>query len=198
MVGGELTMDQLELTYNPNAGFYRAPLQLVANGGLLVIDDFGRQACSPHAILNRWITPLESRVDFLTLRSGQKVAIPFLVLPVLATNIRPLELVDEAFLRRIQYKVFAEDPTPDAFRDIWRNICRDRQIDFDPVLVDDVLVRLLPRWQTGLRGCQPRDLIDQALALAVYLDQPRHLTPALIEAACATYFIDEQQGVARH
>jgi predicted ATPase with chaperone activity len=198
MVGGELTLDQLELTYNPNAGFYRAPLQLVANGGLLVIDDFGRQQCSPHAILNRWITPLESRVDFLTLQSGQKVAVPFMVLPVLATNIRPAELVDEAFLRRIHYKVFAEDPTPDAFRLIWRNYCRDREVDGDPDVVDDLLTRVLPRWKAKLRGCQPRDIIEQALSRAAYLGEPRYLTKALVEGACDTYFVDEQQGVSKN
>jgi predicted ATPase with chaperone activity len=198
MVGGELTLEQLELSYNPNAGFYRAPLQLLANGGLLVIDDFGRQQCSPHAILNRWITPLESRIDFLTLQSGQKVSIPFAVLPVFATNIRPAELVDEAFLRRIRYKVFAEDPTPADFRKIWQNVCRERELDYDPGVVDDLLTRLLPRWNAKLRGCQPRDLIEQALARAQYLGEPHHLTPALLEGACETYFVDEQQGVAKH
>jgi SpoVK/Ycf46/Vps4 family AAA+-type ATPase len=198
MVGGELTLDQLELTYNPNAGFYRAPLQLVANGGVLVIDDFGRQQCSPHAILNRWITPLESRIDFLTLQSGQKVAVPFMVLPVFATNIRPAELVDEAFLRRIQYKVFAEDPTPDMFREIWKNCCTARKLEFNPLVLDDLMTRLLPRWNAKLRGCQPRDLIDQALARAQYLGEPLQLTPTLLEGACETYFIDDQQGVARN
>ena len=197
MVGGELMLDQLELSYNPNAGFYRAPLQLLANGGLLVIDDFGRQQCSPHAILNRWITPLESRVDFLTLQSGQKVSIPFMVLPVFATNIRPAELVDEAFLRRIHYKVFAEDPTPQDFHQIWSNYCRDHNLNYDAAVVDDVLTRLLPRWKARLRGCQPRDLIEQALARALYLGVPRQLTPELLEGACETYFVDEQQGVSR-
>ena len=112
MVGGELTLDQLELSYSPTLGFYRAPVQAVANGGVLVIDDFGRQPCSPRELLNRWIVPLESRVDFLTLQTGQKFDMPFMTLIVFATNIRPAELVDEAFLRRIHYKIFAESPTP--------------------------------------------------------------------------------------
>ena len=111
MVGGELTLPALELSYNPTTGFYRAPIQAVANGGVLVIDDFGRQQCAPRDLLNRWIVPLESRVDFLTLQSGQKFEIPFGVLVVFATNIKPSELVDEAFLRRIRYKVYAEGPT---------------------------------------------------------------------------------------
>src|SRR6187399_3671811 len=101
MVGGELTLDQLDLSYSPTMGFYRAPVQAVANGGVLVIDDFGRQSCSPRELLNRWIVPLESRVDFLTLQTGQKFDVPFDVLVVFATNIKPAELADVAFFRRI-------------------------------------------------------------------------------------------------
>src|SRR6185369_15339416 len=107
-VGGELTLEALELSFNPSIGFYRAPVQALANGGVLVIDDFGRQHCSPRDLLNRWIVPLESRVDYLTLQSGQKFEMPFMVMVIFATNIKPQELVDEAFLRRIHYKVFAE------------------------------------------------------------------------------------------
>ena len=122
MVGGELTMQSLDLAYSTTTGFYNAPIQLMANGGLLVIDDFGRQACSPREMLNRWIVPLESRVDFLTLQSGQKFEVPFDVLVVFATNIKPTELVDEAFLRRIQYKVLAESPTPATFKMIFETL----------------------------------------------------------------------------
>ncbi len=116
MVGGELTLEQLELTYNPAAGFYRAPMQLARQRRRAHHRRLRPAACSPQALLNRWILPLESRIDFLTLQSGQKVEMPFMVLPVFATNIKPAELVDEAFLRRIQYKVFAENPTPDDYR----------------------------------------------------------------------------------
>jgi predicted ATPase with chaperone activity len=197
MVGGELTLDHLELSYSSTAGFYRAPIQLVANGGVLVIDDFGRQQCTPQALLNRWITPLESRVDYLTLQSGQKVDMPFMVLPVFATNIKPAELVDEAFLRRIHYKVAAENPSTDDFKLIWQNCCNDRGISSDLSLVDDLLERVYPLWKANLRGCQPRDLIEQALALALYRGEPRRLTSELLESACATYFVDEDQGVTR-
>ena len=124
MVGGELSLDQLELSYSPTLGFYRAPVQAVANGGVLVIDDFGRQTCSPRELLNRWIVPLESRVDFLTLQTGQKFDFPFMTMIVFATNIRPGELVDEAFLRRIHYKIFAESPTKAEFLQIFENCCR--------------------------------------------------------------------------
>ena len=115
---------QLELSYSPTMGFYRAPVQAIANGGVLVIDDFGRQTCSPRDLLNRWIVPLESRVDFLTLQTGQKFDFPFMTLVVFATNVKPQDLVDEAFLRRIQYKIFAESPTRAEFLQIFKNCCR--------------------------------------------------------------------------
>src|SRR5215203_5145652 len=127
MVGGELTLEALELSYSPNTGFYRAPVQAVANGGVLVIDDFGRQQVAPRDLLNRWIVPLESRVDYLTLQSGQKFELPFNVLVVFATNIKPADLVDEAFLRRIHYKVFAESPTVGEFMQIFEACCRNQQ-----------------------------------------------------------------------
>ena len=109
-------------------GFYRAPLQALANGGVLVIDDFGRQHAPPRDLLNRWIVPLESRVDYLTLQTGQKFELPFEALVVFATNLKPSELVDEAFLRRIQYKVFVEPPTLAQFLQIFENYCRGARI----------------------------------------------------------------------
>ncbi len=195
-VGGELTLDALELSFNPVSGYYRAPVQLLANGGVLVIDDFGRQRESPHALLNRWIAPLESRVDYLLLQSGQKIDLPFHVLVVFATNLKPAELVDEAFLRRIHYKVLAESPTPDDYRQIFENYCRAREIPYDSAIVDYLLTQVYPERNIPLRGCHPRDLIDQALSLARYLEQPRRLTTHLLEAACDTYFVDETQGVS--
>jgi SpoVK/Ycf46/Vps4 family AAA+-type ATPase len=167
MVGGELSLDQLELSYSPTMGFYRAPVQAIANGGVLVIDDFGRQTCSPRDLLNRWIVPLESRVDFLTLQTGQKFELPFMTLVVFATNIKPQELVDEAFLRRIQYKIFAESPTKAEFLQIFENCCRDKGIEYRPAVVDALLADYYRPRQIQLRGCQPRDLINQALARRV-------------------------------
>lgn len=193
MVGGELTLDALELSYNPTTGFYRAPVQAIANGGVLVIDDFGRQQCAPRDLLNRWIVPLESRVDFLTLQSGQKLELPFMVLVIFATNIKPAELVDEAFLRRIHYKVFAESPTVAEFTLIFENCCRERELSFDPTIVQHLLQSYYQPRKIALRGCQPRDLIDQALSLADYRGEPRRLTPELLDAACAGYFVDEHE-----
>ena len=193
MVGGELTLESLELSYSKTTGFYTAPIQAVANGGVLVIDDFGRQRCSARDLLNRWIVPLESRVDFLTLNTGQKFELPFLLLVVFATNIRPSELVDEAFLRRIHYKVFAESPTVADFKHIFEKCCLERGVVYDESLVDDLLNDYYRPRNIALRGCHPRDLLDQALAQAAYLGEDRRLTSDLLEAACASYFVDDTE-----
>jgi predicted ATPase with chaperone activity len=193
MVGGELTLSSLELSYSATTGFYRAPVQAVANGGVLVIDDFGRQQCSPRELLNRWIVPLESRVDFLTLQSGQKFELPFMTMIVFATNVRPAELVDEAFLRRIQYKIFAESPTVQDFKTIFATCCRDLGTTAEPGLVERVLVDYYRPRNIPLRGCHPRDLIKQALSLASYLGRPAHLTFDLLEAACNSYFVNDRE-----
>jgi predicted ATPase with chaperone activity len=190
-VGGELTLDALELAYLPVSGFYRAPLQALANGGVFVIDDFGRQRCSPRELLNRWIVPLESRVDYLTLQTGQKFEVPFMVLVAFATNIRPRDLVDEAFLRRIRYKVFAESPSAEDFARIWELCCVARDISFERDLVDRLLQDCYRPRRISMRGCQPRDLIDQALSLAEYRGEPRRLSFPLLMAACDSYFIDD-------
>jgi predicted ATPase with chaperone activity len=192
IVGGELTMQSLDLAYSAATGFYNAPIQLMANGGLLVIDDFGRQACSPREMLNRWIVPLETRIDFLTLQSGQKFEVPFHVMVVFATNIKPSELVDEAFLRRIQYKILAESPTPATFTQIFENTCRERGLAFDPALVHGMIGNWFVPRGIALRGCHPRDLIGRALAQIEYLGLPHQLTPELLEDACASYFIADE------
>ena len=194
MVGGELTLEALDLAYSDTAGFYTAPVQARANGGVLVIDDFGRQHCSPRDLLNRWIVPLESRVDFLTLQTGQKFDLPFMVLVVFATNIRPAELVDEAFLRRIHYKVFCESPTKADFIQIFENFCRHRQLQYDPSLVEQLLTDYFRPRGIQMRGCHPRDLIEQALAHAEYVGEPPRLTLDLLEAACAGYFVDDSEN----
>jgi hypothetical protein len=193
MVGGELTLESLEVAYSKTTGFYTAPIQAVSNGGVLVIDDFGRQRCSARDLLNRWIVPLESRVDFLTLNNGQKFELPFVLLVVFATNIRPSELVDEAFLRRIHYKVFAESPTIADFKQIFSMCCAERGIDYDDALIDELLQKYYRPRRLALRGCHPRDLLDQALAQASYLGEERRLTSALLEAACASYFVDDSE-----
>jgi predicted ATPase with chaperone activity len=195
-VGGELTIESLDLAYGAISKFYQAPVQMTANGGVLVIDDFGRQRCSPAAILNRWITPLESRVDYLTLQTGQKLPMPFGVLVVFATNIKPSELVDEAFLRRIHYKVFTESPSEDDFKRIFERCCHEHALNYDEPLVDELITDLFAPRQIPLRGCHPRDLITQALSIGEYLGQPGRLTSTLLKMAFHTYFVDERGGGA--
>jgi len=193
MAGGELTLEGLEVNFSPSAGFYRAPVQAVANGGVLVIDDFGRQHCSPRDLLNRWIVPLETGHDFLTLQTGLKFDIPFVTFVVFATNVRPSELVDEVFLRRIQYKVFAESPTHQEFLRIFGNYCAAVGVEFDEEIVEAMLRDYFRPRRIALRGCQPRDLVNQALAMAEYAGLERRLTPALLEAACGSYFVDDAE-----
>ncbi len=191
-VGGELTLESLELSFNPASRSYQAPIQLLANGGVLVIDDFGRQRCSVVDLLNRWINPLESRTDYLTLQSGQKMPVPFIVLVVFATNIKPAALVDEAFLRRIHYKVFAENPSAADFKRIFERCCRDRRLTYDEAVVDHLITSFFRRRGIALRGCHPRDLIDHALALTDYSGAPRQLTIELLLEACTGYFLDDE------
>jgi predicted ATPase with chaperone activity len=194
MVGGELSLDQLELSYSPTLGFYRAPVQAVANGGVLVIDDFGRQHCSPRDLLNRWIVPLESRIDFLTLQTGQKFDFPFMTMIVFATNIKPAELVDEAFLRRIHYKIFAESPSRQEFLQIFQNCCREFGLEYRAEVVEGLLASYFKPRQIQLRGCQPRDLILQITSLAEYLGRPPEIATDLLEAACHAYFVDDREA----
>jgi predicted ATPase with chaperone activity len=191
-VGGELKLETLDLQFSPVTRIYHAPVQMVAGGGVLLIDDFGRQSCPPRDLLNRWIVPLESRVDYLALQSGLTFSLPFTAFVIFATNLRPGELVDEAFLRRIQYKIRISSPTPEQFIRIFENCCRTYRLAFDRRMVEHLLdVRLVPK-QVSLRGCHPRDLIQQALSLAAYREQPRELTLELLMAACDSYFVDEE------
>ena len=197
-VGGELTLDNLDLAFSRSSGYYRAPVQVASNGGVLVIDDFGRQKCTPQELLNRWIGPLETRVDYLVLQSGQRIEMPFQVLVVFATNIRPSELVDEAFLRRIHFKIFAESPTVTDFMRIFERYCEQCGVAFDPALVEDLLLHYYHPRQLPLRGCHPRDIIDQALSLADYLGQPKVLTKEVLMAACQSYFVDDTEPLTEY
>jgi len=190
IVGGELTLEALDLTYNPANRYYEAPLQMKANGGLFLIDDFGRQQVHPRELLNRWIVPLEKRIDYLTLHTGKKIEVPFDQLIVFSTNLEPKDLVDEAFLRRIQNKVRIHNPSPDAFREIFRRQCRDFGVTFD----QEVLIYLLREYyikpKRELRACHPRDLLRILVGFARYHNSPPALTPELIDRACQVYFAD--------
>jgi hypothetical protein len=190
IVGGELTLPMLDLTFNPIAKYHEAPLQLKANGGVFLVDDFGRQRMRPEDLLNRWIVPLESRVDYLTLHSGKKFQVPFDVLSVFATNLDPASLADEAFLRRIPYKIAVTDPTVEQFTRIFEAICERRQLRFHQVMVAYLHRRHYRPAARALRACHPRDLIDQMTALCRYRGVEPVITRELIDAACTSYFVE--------
>jgi hypothetical protein len=194
IVGGELTLDMLDLTFNPISKFYEAPLQLKANGGVFLVDDFGRQRIRPEDLLNRWIVPLESRVDYLTLHTGKKFQIPFDVLTVFATNLNPQSLADEAFLRRIPYKIPIEDPTLDDFTRIFEMNCKRRDLKFHQVMIAYLQRRHYGPAKRPLRACHPRDLIDQVTALCRYRGVQPTITRELLDRACESYFVDDNPG----
>jgi hypothetical protein len=191
MVGGELTLDMLDLTFNPMTKFYEAPIQLKANGGVFLVDDFGRQRIRPQELLNRWIVPLESRIDYLTLHTGKKFQVPFDVLIVFATNLDPASLADEAFLRRIPYKIPIVDPTTDEFSRIFDLNCRRRNLRFHQVMVAYLQRRHYGPAARPLRACHPRDILDQVTALCRYRGVEPVITRELLDAACASYFVDD-------
>jgi hypothetical protein len=193
IVGGELTLDMLDLTFNPLARFYEAPLQLKANGGIFLVDDFGRQRMRPEDLLNRWIVPLESRVDYLTLHTGKKFQVPFDVLTVFATNLDPASLADEAFLRRIPYKIHVEDPTIEQFTRILEMNCRRRDMVFHPVMAAYLQRRHYLPTNRPLRACHPRDLLDQVTALCRYRGEEPALNRENLDAACEAYFLDDRE-----
>jgi predicted ATPase with chaperone activity len=190
MVGGELKMDALDLRFEPVAKFYEAPLQLKANGGMFLIDDFGRQRIRPDELLNRWIVPLESGIDFLRLQSGQTLEVPFRQLIVFCTNLDPSKLVDGAFMRRIHMKVEVGGPDERQFYEIFTAVCLAYKIQFDK----ECFIHLVKKWyrQTGreMQAVHPRDIIKTIVAICEYEGVPPRLTPELIDEACASYFVN--------
>jgi hypothetical protein len=196
MVGGELTLDMLDLTFNPLTKFYEAPIQLKANGGVFLVDDFGRQRIRPQDLLNRWIVPLESRIDYLTLHTGKKFQVPFDVLIVFATNLDPDSLADEAFLRRIPYKIPIVDPTVDEFSRIFELNCRRRNLRFHQVMVAYLQRRHYDPAGRAMRACHPRDLLDQVTALCRYRGIEPTISRDLLDAACASYFVGSVEAPA--
>jgi hypothetical protein len=194
VVGGELTLEMLDLTFNPISKFYEAPIQLKANGGVFVVDDFGRQRIPPRDLLNRWIVPLESRVDFLTLHTGRKFEIPFNVFIVFATNLKPETLADEAFLRRIPYKILAKNPTIDEYCRIFELNCRKRGLTFDPVMVEYLERKYYAPRGLQMRACHPRDLINHVVDICRYTQREPMISRELLDAACGSYFIEEAES----
>ena len=188
MVGGELTMQLLDLQLNSGPGFYTAPLQMKANNGILIIDDFGRQRISPAELLNRWIVPLERRLDFLTLAGGNKFEIPFDVIVAFSTNLNPASLADEAFMRRIQTKVKVDYATEEEFHEISRRVCAQSGVEYDAAVVDG-FIKVLAELGQPLRGCYPRDIINHICWKAKYEETQPLLTLEAIREACDSYFL---------
>src|SRR5574339_1012917 len=190
VVGGELTLEGLDLVYDDVHKFYEAPFQVKANGGILLIDDFGRQQVRPRDLLNRWIVPLENRVDFLTLHNGRKVEVPFDVLIVFSTNLPPKDLVDEAFLRRLRHKIEIGDPSYEAYREIFKRVSADKKVEYS----DQGLAYLLQEWyikrSRKLRASHPRDLCDQILDISSYLWVPPTMSLDMLDRAAKAYFVD--------
>jgi hypothetical protein len=187
VVGGELTLENADLTWSDSAKFYEAPFQMKSNGGTLVIDDFGRQRVAPQDLLNRWIVPLERRVDYLSLHTGKKIEVPFEQLVVFSTNLDEKDLADQAFLRRMGYRARVEPPTSQAYSEIFKSQAYKRGIAFDQPLLDHVLNKYrIERRQ--MKGCEPRDLLDRATDICLFEAQKLALTPHVIDVAWRNYF----------
>jgi len=189
MVGGELTIEMLDLQFNSSTRFYTGPVQMKANNGMLIIDDFGRQRVSPEELLNRWVVPLDRRIDFITLAGGRKIEIPFDLLVVFATNLDPAKLADEAFLRRIQTKIKIDFMTPDQFREIFRRLCVKHDLHYEQTLADDLIRIIEQDRREPLRACYPRDILQQILWAAQYRQKKPRLDRKALEDACNNYFL---------
>lgn len=190
VVGGELTMAGLDLVFDDVNKFYEAPFQVKANGGVLLIDDFGRQQVRPRDLLNRWIVPLENRIDYLTLHTGRKVELPFDVLVVFSTNLPPRDLVDEAFLRRLRHKIEIGDPSYESYRKIFKLVADDKGIAYS----DKGLAYLLQEWyikrNRKLRASHPRDICDQILDISRYMNVEPEMNKDLLDRAAEAYFVE--------
>jgi predicted ATPase with chaperone activity len=187
IVGGELTLENTDLAFSETARFYEAPFQVKSNGGTLVIDDFGRQRVSPRDLLNRWILPLERRVDFLTLHSGKKIEVPFEQLVVFSTNLDERDLVDEAFLRRMGYRARVEPPTAAAFTEIFKRTANMRGVTIDEECLRHILKRYTDENRI-MKGCEPRDLLNKVNDICLFEGRELKLTPELVDLAWGNYF----------
>jgi predicted ATPase with chaperone activity len=189
LVGGELTAEMLDLDFNPITKFYVGPIQLKANNGVLIIDDFGRQRVRPEELLNRWVVPLDRRIDFLTLAGGKKIEVPFEMLVVFASNMDPAQLGDAAFLRRIQTKIKLGEVTDEQFREIMRRVTRENGVDVDPAAVNFLINYIHGTLRQELRSCYPRDVVNQIVWAARYEGKRPYLDLASVNRAIEAYFL---------
>jgi hypothetical protein len=188
IAGGELVPSMLELRLDEATGIYAAPLQMKANNGVLVVDDFGRQMMSPRDLLNRWIVPLDRRVDYLTLRYGVKFQIPFEMLVVFATNLDPRELADEAFLRRLQNKIYVEPVDPHLFDEIFRRVVTARNIVCEPDSAEYLRKLCFREGSMELRACYPADICNIIISMCQYENRPPRITKGDLDRAVMLYF----------
>ncbi len=188
VVGGELTMDSLEIRHDANSNVSEASLQMKSNCGCLLVDDFGRQRIEPAELLNRWIVPLESRVDYLTLSTGKKIQVPFEQLIIFSTNLEPADLVDEAFMRRIPYKIEVTDPSPEEFHQLFQLYCHRFNCEYKSEVVAYLLQTHFVAAGRRLRRCHPRDLLSQIRNFCVYNDLPMEIRNEYFDRVVNSYF----------
>jgi predicted ATPase with chaperone activity len=193
VTGGELTLEMLGLNYNSTSKIYDAPYQLKANNGIYLIDDFGRQQCTPAEVLNRWIVPMERRVDYLKFNTGGKMTVPFEAFLVFSTNLRPDQLGDEAFLRRIQYKMLLRSPAEDEFVAIFQNYCDSRELPCEDGLISRFIEKHYRDAGKPFRRCQPRDVLSHVIDLIHFEKQPYQLTDELLDRAFESCFLDDSE-----
>jgi predicted ATPase with chaperone activity len=190
ITGGELTLRMLDLDFNHIAKYYEASLQMKANNGIFIADDFGRQQVEPQNFLNRWIVPLDRRIDFMTLHTGMKFSIPFDMLTIFSTNLEPKQLVDEAFLRRIPYKIKIDHPSEREYETIFRKLCCDNELDFNEETFNYLMSNYYRKNSVKLNACHPRDIIEQVIVNARYYRQPPRMTKEAIQEAWSNYFVE--------
>jgi predicted ATPase with chaperone activity len=188
LVGGELTAEMLDMQFNPGSKFYVGPVQMKANNGVLIIDDFGRQRLRPDELLNRWIVPLDRRIDFLTLAGGKKLEIPFEMLVVFASNNDPASLVDPAFMRRIQTKIKLGTITDEQFAEIFRRVAVDKSVTYEASIPEDLIGFIRNTLKEELRCCHPRDIVNQVCWQARYEQKVAHMDHQAMQRAVKVYF----------
>lgn len=190
ITGGELNMSMLDLSYNENSKVYDAPFQLKANNGFYLIDDFGRQIASPTEVLNRWIVPMERHVDYLSFRTGGKMTVPFEAFLIFSTNLHPDKLGDEAFMRRIQYKMFLKNPVEGEYREIFSNVCKSRGLNCRPAVLDSYVAKRYKKTGRPMRRCHPRDVISHAVDLINFERRSQDLTDEVLDRAWDSCFAE--------
>ena len=192
ITGGELTLSMLDLDFDESARFYQAPPQVKANNGLLVIDDLGRQLVSPQNLMNRWIVPLDRRIDYLALHTGTKFMVPFDVTVIFSSNISPTTLADEAFLRRLGYKIYIGAMSEEEYRSIFKQVCSEYAIDYQESSFNYLLQQLHYKYKKPLLACIPRDLLGQVRDFARYDEVKPRLSEELLEIAWNNYFARDE------